>query len=130
MNSHAIIVNETNTRKNDKVQINGFKVFNKNRTNGAMGGTLTAISDKHSADALKVSEGKKVEMIITRLGKFHPAINIVNVYGSQESRLTQEDIIVLKLGDYLTSEREIALVSFVVIWLKYIEENYSHQLHS
>ena len=41
---------------------------------------------------LKVSEGKKSEFIITRHGNFEPAVNVINLYGSQESRLSVEEI--------------------------------------
>ena len=87
------IINETCLKKNDKLQMEGFKCFSRNRRNGAIGGISTCVSDKHAHHALKVSEGKEDEYIVTRHGQFDPAINVINLYGSQESRDTKEKII-------------------------------------
>ena len=40
----------------------------------------------------KTAEGKNEEFIVTRHGQFEPAVNVINLYGSQESRLTVEQI--------------------------------------
>ena len=58
-----------------------------------MGGVSTSVSEKHSIYTLKVSVGVKEEYIITRHGQFDPAINVINLYGAQESRQTKEEII-------------------------------------
>ena len=46
----------------------------------------------YALDTFKVSEGKKVEYLVTRMGQFSPAVNVVNWYGSQESRQSVEEI--------------------------------------
>ena len=80
-----VTVNETNLKGNKKFTLEGFKTFNRNRKEGNMGGIATAIREKHSTDTLKVTEGKTEEYIITRHGQFDPTINVINLYGSQES---------------------------------------------
>ena len=57
-----------------------------------MGGVATLVKAEHSVSTFKVSEGKNVECIVSRHGQFKPAINVVNVYGSQESRLSNDDL--------------------------------------
>ena len=87
-----VTVNETNLRKNDKFFLEGYKSFTKNRQNAHMGGIATSIANKYSNDALKISEGDKDEYIVTRHGQFHPAVNVINFYGAQESRKTVDEV--------------------------------------
>ena len=87
-----VIVNETGLRKNNKFNLDGFTSFSKNRQNAPTGGIATCINDKYSVDTMKTSEGPKEEFIITRHGQFEPALNVINLYGSQESRLTVDEI--------------------------------------
>ena len=85
-------INETNLKKNDKFSLEGFKSFTRNRQNAHMGGIATCIKNKYSNDTLKVSQGEKEEYIVTRHGQFNPAINVINLYGSQESCQSVEEI--------------------------------------
>ena len=87
-----VTINETNLKKNDKLKIEGYTCFSRNRKNAAMGGVSTAVNDRHSMNVLKVSEGENVEYIVIRLGQFQPAINIINVYGAQETRQSLDEI--------------------------------------
>merc|ERR1711954_307869 len=57
-----------------------------------MGGVATAVRNKHAANSLKVGEGESEEYIITRHDQFSPAINVINHYGSQESRQSHDEI--------------------------------------
>ena len=50
------------------------------------------MKDSASETTLKVAEGSNTEFIVTRHGQFKPALNIINIYGAQESRQTVEDI--------------------------------------
>ena len=81
----VVTVNETNHKRKDKLLLEGYDGFSRNRKHANMGGVATLISKKHSSETLKVAEGVKGEYIITHHGQFSPAINIINVYGSQES---------------------------------------------
>ena len=47
---------------------------------------------KNSLDTLKVTEGATEEYLVTRHGQFDPAINVINLYGAQESRQTSDEI--------------------------------------
>ena len=67
-----VTINETNLKKNDKLKVEGYTCFSRNRTNAAMGGVSTAVNIKHSSNTLKVGEGETEEYIITRLGQFSP----------------------------------------------------------
>ena len=61
----------------NKLKIEGFKSFSRNRQDSAMGGIATIVDDRHSATALKVTKGKSDEYIITRHGEYEAAINII-----------------------------------------------------
>ena len=80
-----LICNETNLKGTNKLNLEGYMNFNRNRKNAIMGGISTSVKDKYRNTTLKVSEGKTVEYMVTRHGQFAPAINVINVYGSQES---------------------------------------------
>ena len=59
-----------------------------------MGGIATSINYKESMHALKVKEGENdKEYLITRHGQFVTPINIINIYGEQESRSNKDDIL-------------------------------------
>ena len=87
-----VTLNETNLKGKNKLHLEGFRVFCRNRKGGNMGGVSTSIKEKYAPSTLKVSEGASEEYIITRHGQFIPAINVINLYGSQESRKTAEEI--------------------------------------
>ena len=65
---------------------------NKNRDKHK-GGVATVIANHLVHNTMKVAEGiEEDEYIITRIDKTLPAVNIVNIYGFQESRSTNDDI--------------------------------------
>ena len=80
-------------KKNDKLLMEGFKCFSRNRKIGSMGGIATCVNDKHADHVLKVAEGKDDEYLVTRHGQFNPAMNVINLYGTQESRDSKEKIV-------------------------------------
>ena len=88
----TLTVNETNLKGRNKLKLEGYNSYNRNRINANMGGISTCVKEKHSLNTLKVSEGKHIEYIITRHSQFSPAVNVINIYGSQESRLKAEEI--------------------------------------
>ena len=89
----VLTLNEINLRQNKKLNIKGFKCFNKNRVNGVMGGVATCVAESDDVTTLKVSEGKDDnEFLITRHSQFRNPINIINVYGDVESRNPKEVI--------------------------------------
>ena len=87
-----VTLNETNLNGNKKFTLEGFKTFFRNRKEGNMGGIATAIREKYAIDTLKVSEGVSEEYLVTRHAQFDPAINVINLYGAQESRQTYDEI--------------------------------------
>ena len=54
----VITVNETNLKGNNKLNLEGYKSYNRNRVNGNMGGVSTCVKNEFSMNTLKVSEGK------------------------------------------------------------------------
>ena len=92
LESDIVVINETNLKKNDKLKLEGFKCFSRNRQNAAMGGVATCVKDEHSSNTLKVSTGDNEEYIITRHSQFSPAVNVINHYGTQESRQSTDEI--------------------------------------
>ena len=57
-----------------------------------MGGISTSVRSKYATSTLKVAEGEEQEYLITRHDQFDPVINVINLYGTQESRSTSEEI--------------------------------------
>ena len=93
VNPDVINLVETNLRKSSKLEINGYKCFNRNRQNKNMGGVATLVKETDMKDTLKVSEGSgENEYLVTRHSQFSIPINIIVVYGEQETRTKAEDI--------------------------------------
>ena len=87
------LLNETHLKKNKKPKIYGYYSYALNRTDKSMGGVATCIANKEVANtvSMKYGEGDN-EFIITRHNQFCIPINIINVYGEQESRAGKEDV--------------------------------------
>ena len=87
-----LTLNDTNLKGNLKVKVPGYFSYNKNRDKHK-GGVATVIANHLVHNTMKVAEGTdEDEYIITRIDKTIPAVNIVNIYGTQESRSTKDDI--------------------------------------
>ena len=88
-----ITINETVLKNNNKMKIDGFNTYSRNRQNEHMGGVATAIKSNEAHNTVKVSEGvDKDEYIVTRHGQFQVPINIINVYGEIESRNSNQTV--------------------------------------
>ena len=86
LDADVVSLNEHGLKNKQKMKIDGFKSYTKNRFNSNMGGVSLSVKDSDSQDTLKVGEGKgDNEYIITRHNQFYPAINIINVYGCQKN---------------------------------------------
>ena len=93
VNPDVINLVETNLRKSSKLEINPYKCFNRNRQNKNMGGVATLVKESDVKDTLKVAEGAgDNEYLVTRHSQFHVPINIIVVYGEQETRSKAEDV--------------------------------------
>ena len=62
----VVNINETNLKGKNKFHMAGYNCYTRNRNGGNMGGVASCVKDKYSNNTLKVSEGKKVEFIVTR----------------------------------------------------------------
>ena len=88
----VFLLNDTNLKGNIKVKVPGYFSYNKNRDKHK-GGVSTAVANHLVHNTMKVAEGTdEDEYIITRIDKTIPAVNIVNIYGTQESRSTNDEI--------------------------------------
>ena len=59
-----------------------------------MGGVCTVVKNSLKPYTVKVQEGADDdEYLVTRIDNVKPAINIVNVYGGQESRMDKQDVL-------------------------------------
>ena len=86
-------MNETALKGKRKVRMKNYFSFCKNREK-AKGGVATVVSNYLRPHTVRVCEGKEEdEYIITRLDHVVPPINIVNIYGQQESRAAKEEIL-------------------------------------
>ena len=87
-----LLLNETALKGKRKVKMKNFFSYSKNRMK-AKGGVATVISNHLKQNAVKVTEGKEGdEYIITRLDHVLPPVNIINIYGQQESRTSKQEI--------------------------------------
>ena len=87
-----LTLNDTNLKGKLKVKIPKYFSYNKNREK-FKGGVSTVIANHLKHNTMKITEGtENDEYIVTRFDHTVPPINIVNVYGAQESRNTDSDI--------------------------------------
>ena len=85
-------VNDTALKGNMKIKIPKYFCYSKNRDKNK-GGVATVVADYLNPNTSKVTEGReRDEYIITRIDITEPAINIVNIYGSQEGRTDKDEI--------------------------------------
>ena len=87
-----ITVNDTALKGSMKVKIPNYFCYSKNRERNK-GGVATVVAEYLKPNTTKVTEGREGdEYIITRIDVTVPAINIVNIYGSQEGRTEKDEI--------------------------------------
>ena len=93
VNPNVITLNEVGLRGKKKCSINGYNTYTRNRQKQSMGGIATGIRKDESKFVLKVEEGENDdEFIITRHSQFLKPINIINCYGEQEGRNSNNEI--------------------------------------
>ena len=89
----VIALVETNLRKTSKLQLDGFKCFSKNRQTGNMGGVAVLVKESDSSNVIKAAEGSdENEFLVTRHNQFSVPINVMTLYGEQESRTKVDKI--------------------------------------
>ena len=89
----VITLNETHLKNNKQVKIPGYNSYSRNRQQQCSGGISTSVANKDSVDCLKVTEGSEDnEFIVTRHGQFATPVNVINIYGEQESRISCDKI--------------------------------------
>ena len=84
--------NELWFRGRRKLQIPGYRCYNVNHDNNKGGGVATSFVNADAAHVLKIHEGTRNELLVTRINKFAFPINIVNLYGKQECRTSKNEI--------------------------------------
>ena len=92
----VITLQETNVTGNNTIKIDKryFTSLRNRKTGKQMGGVATAVNNNLRQNTVKVGEGEgEDEYLITRVDHVYPAINIVNVYKGQESRMTTKEIL-------------------------------------
>ena len=88
----VLLLNETALKGKRKVKIKDYFSFSKKREK-IKGRVATVIANHLKPHTVKVTEGKDGdEYLITRLDHVIPAVNIVNIYGHQESRIRKDEI--------------------------------------
>ena len=88
----VIMFNDTNLKGKLKIKIPRYFSYSKNREK-FKGGVATVIANHLKHNTMKVTEGKDYdEYIVTRFDHTVPPVNIVTIYGNQESRSTDSEI--------------------------------------
>ena len=58
-----------------------------------MGGVATLVANDVKNQALRVTEGDETdEFLVIRLGHVDPAVNVLNVYGGIENKMTKQEV--------------------------------------
>ena len=87
-----ITLNDTNLKGKIKPKVPNYFSYEKNREK-FKGGVATIVANHLKPNTMKVTEGEDSdEYLITRFGHTAPPINIVNIYGQQESRTVDSEI--------------------------------------
>ena len=89
----VVTINETHFHAGRKVILSGYTSYSRNRVDKASGGITTSVLESDSPNCLRVEEGiNQNEFLVTRHSQFETPINIINIYGQQECRLSKEEI--------------------------------------
>ena len=87
-----ITINDTALKGKMKVKIPKYFSYSKNREKNK-GGVATVIAEHLKSNTVKVGEGKEGdEYLITRFDMTDPAINVINIYGQQETKTDKDEI--------------------------------------
>ena len=86
---------ETAVTGSNRIKQNNYLCFQRNRKGcKTMGGVATFVANELKQNVVKIKEGlDNDEYLITRLDHVSPPINIMNVYGGQESRMSKQEIL-------------------------------------
>ena len=88
-----ITLNETALSYKKKPKLNNYISFQRNRSEKSMGGVCTLVKSEFKDKFIKVTEGDNDdEFLITRHSNFVKPLNIINIYGEQESRCSKEEV--------------------------------------
>ena len=84
----------TTITKRNKVNIEGYITFSKNRMNKIMGGVSISTKKAEAQHVVKIKEGENDdEFIVVRHEKYEPAINVMTIYGEQENRTSKSTML-------------------------------------
>ena len=87
-----ITLNETALKLKQKPRVKNYTSFKRNRTDKLMGGVATLVKFEDKDNFVKLSEGcLDDEYLITRHTNFMQPLNIINIYGEQECRVTKAE---------------------------------------
>ena len=94
LKANVVTLNETGLKSRQKLSISNYKSFNRNRSDGKlMGGVSTSIRNDEKQYVVKTAEGaEQDEFMITRHANFHTPVNVIVIYGEQESRVKDSEV--------------------------------------
>ena len=113
----VINLSETLYRNKSKINHEKYVSFTQNQADGAGGGGIVTMVSSHlkSHTTKVVADNKYDEFMVTRLDHVKPPLNIVHIYGQNEGRAGQQNIlegwtqILAELGK-IEARKEVALV--------------------
>ena len=92
VDADVVSLNEHGLKSKQKLKMDGYKSYTKNRVDKAMGGVSISVKNDESPSVVKVAEGEdNNEFILTRHAHFQPAVNVLAVYGEQECRTSTSE---------------------------------------
>ena len=93
VNADLISLNEHGVCGNNKINIENYVTFSKNRTSQKLGGASLSIKEDEKENIVKIKEGiDDDEYVIVRNSSFLPPINFISYYGEQENRVPKEKV--------------------------------------
>ena len=86
-----VCINEMGLQGREKVRLDPYVSWTKNRSKKGGGAIATAVGPKYKNAAMGAGEGEEDdEYLITRIEDFSPALNVVNWYGEQRGAGKEE----------------------------------------
>ena len=85
---------ETAVTGNNQMKVKNYFCFQRNRKGTiSRGGVVTLVANEVKSQAIRgTEEEENDEFLLIRLGHVEPAVNVLNVYGGIETRMTKQEV--------------------------------------
>ena len=89
----VLVISESHLQSSRNLKVPNYSSYTRNRKGKKHGGIATSVLNSEVNQCLKVSEGANDnEYIVTRHSQFLTPLNVINIYGEQETRTPVDEI--------------------------------------